>query len=178
MEVIDDMKLGLVLRRSGVPQAALDSSGLVAVRWYDGVIATVRGLLKNSFAVVEWSWPAALAAAGTILLMTLVPAISLVVGPAGGLRVLAAGALTVQLIMHAASARRMTGGSGLEALLLPVAGTTMAGLAVASAAIATWRGGIIWRGTRYHLRELRAGCVRERDWPVSGAVGWDSGRGD
>ena len=35
-EVVDDAKLGLILRRSGVPQGALDSGGLVRVRWQQG----------------------------------------------------------------------------------------------------------------------------------------------
>ena len=35
-EVVDDIKLGLVLRRSGVPQGACDSGGLVKVRWQEG----------------------------------------------------------------------------------------------------------------------------------------------
>jgi len=35
-EVVDDVKVGLVLRRSGVPQGACDSGGLVTVRWQEG----------------------------------------------------------------------------------------------------------------------------------------------
>src|SRR5205085_12355381 len=47
MEVIDDGKLGLILRRSGVRQGVVDSGGLVAVRWQNGFFASMRGLIKN-----------------------------------------------------------------------------------------------------------------------------------
>src|SRR6185503_12704094 len=42
LEVVDDVKLGLILRRSGVPQGVLDSDGLVQVRWQRGVLASWR----------------------------------------------------------------------------------------------------------------------------------------
>ena len=48
LEVIDDVKLGLVPRRSGVPQGACDSGGLVKVRWQDGFFASLGGLLRTS----------------------------------------------------------------------------------------------------------------------------------
>src|SRR4029077_3307174 len=59
-EVVDDVKLGLILRRSGVPQGAIDSGGLVRLRWQPGFRASFRGLLKNAFAAAEWSVPRAL----------------------------------------------------------------------------------------------------------------------
>jgi hypothetical protein len=70
-------------------------------------------------------------------------------------------------------ARRFAGGTGLEGLLLPLTGTALASVILASAVVTTARGGIVWRGTRYPLAELRAGCVRERDWSPARAVGWD-----
>ena len=59
----------------------------------------------------------------------------------------------------------MAGGRGYEGLLLPLAGPCLSLVALASALIATVRGAVVWRGTRYDLNELRARCIREADWP-------------
>ena len=50
LEVVDDLKLGLVLRRSGVAQGALSGGELVTVRWQHGFWPSVLGLVKNAFA--------------------------------------------------------------------------------------------------------------------------------
>src|SRR5439155_476458 len=87
-------------------------------------------------------------------------------------RVLAADCVLLALFIHGSSARRFSGGSGLESLLHPVMALVFVGVMLASAASATLRRGIVWRGTLYPLAELRAGCVREADYPASAAVGW------
>ena len=56
LEVVDDVKLGLILRRSGVRQGCADSGGLVRVRWQRGFVASMRGLLKNFFAASDYRW--------------------------------------------------------------------------------------------------------------------------
>ena len=75
------------------------------------------------------------------------------------------------MALHGATARRLTGGRGYEGLLLPLAGICLAVVGVASALGATLRGAVIWRGTRYDLGELKAGCVRAADWPPDRAPG-------
>ncbi len=172
LEVVDDAKLGLVLRRSGVRQGAVDSGGLVSVRWQAGLARSVGGLVKNAFAGVEYRWTGALAAAAQLAFLSAAPpaAALLAAGPARGL---ALGALAACVAVHAVVARRFAGGSGLEALLAPLAGVALAGVFVASAAAATLGDGVVWRGTRYRLPELRAGGVRAADYPAAGAPGWD-----
>jgi len=60
---------------------------------------------------------------------------------------------------------------------LPAAKTgLLAAVLLGSAAVALARGGVIWRGTRYPLDQLRRGCVRIADWPASGAAGWPADR--
>ena len=88
-EVVDDAKLGLILRRSGVPQGALDSGGLVRVRWQQGFVASLNGLNKNAFAALEWSVPRALGFALALPVFTTVP---LVIADAHGGCLGAAGA--------------------------------------------------------------------------------------
>jgi hypothetical protein len=172
LEAVDDVKLGIVLRRSGVRQGAIDSGGLVSVRWNAGFLASWVGLLKNAFAGTEYRWSVALASSLALAVTSLGPLLVAVLAPGGvarstGLLGWFTGAAVVGTV-----ARRFGGGSGLEGFLLPFTGTALAAVVLASAALTTARGGIVWRGTRYPLAELRAGCVRERDWPPEAAVGW------
>jgi hypothetical protein len=94
---------------------------------------------------------------------------------------MALGAAALLMLVHGAVARRLSEGSGVEGLLFPVAASLLGGVLLASALAAGWRGGVRWRGTLYPLADLRAGLVREADWPRAGAVGWpdpaDPGRG-
>jgi hypothetical protein len=171
LEVVDDVKLGLILRRSGVAQAAVDSGGLVSVRWQQGFLASCRGLVKNSFAAVEWRWGMTLGGAVMMALLAVVPLAGVVGGPAE-VRGLAGLPLVVSMLLHGGAARRLSSGTGLEGLTFPVCGTALLAVTLWSALSATVRG-VSWRGRHYPLAALRQGCVREADWPASRAVGWN-----
>jgi len=172
LEAVDDVKLGMVLRRSGVRQGAVRAGRLVSVRWNAGFVASWRGLLKNAFAAAEYRWPVALAAAFALCLLGAGPWAVLLLG-SGASRAIALCAVALSTGVVGGASRRVVGGSGVEALLLPLAAPALASAVLASAALATARGSVTWRGTRYPLKALRQGCVRVRDWPPDGAVGWD-----
>ena len=171
-EVVDDAKLGLILRRSGVPQGALDSGGLVRVRWQQGFLASLNGLIKNAFAALEWSVPRACGFALALPVFTTAPLVIAWLAADPITRALAAWATLVPMLMVGAVARRAAFGSGAEGLTLAVCGPLLSAVALASMASALWHSGIVWRGTFYPLHDLRRGCVREGDWPTAGAVGW------
>lgn len=171
LEVADDVKLGLVLRRSGVRQGCADSGGLVRVRWQQGFVASMRGLVKNFFAGLEFRWLGTLRTLLLIPLATTLPVICLALGPGTGARLLGAAAFAVPVVLQGANARRLSGGRGTEGLLLPFAGVCLALVALTSALSATLRGAVIWRGTRYALRDLQMGNVRDADWPPDRAPG-------
>jgi hypothetical protein len=175
MEVVDDLKLGLLLRRSGVAQGALSGGDLVMVRWQHGFLPSVGGLVKNAFAGTEYRPWVALLAALALALAGLGP-LALLVGAlwkgAWLAAALAGGALLTGVAIHGVAARRLGGGSGAEGLALPLSSTLLAGVLLGSAAVALARGGVTWRSTSYPLSELRRGCVRSSDWPSAGAVGW------
>jgi Glycosyl transferase family 2 len=181
LEVADDVKLGLLLRRSGVREGAADSGGLVRVRWQRGFFASMRGLLKNSFAGNEFRWRGVARSVLGLPLATTLPAVCLllpthVLAPSSAalglaIRLVAAAALLVPVVLHGATARRVAGGRGHEGLLVPIAGLCLAGVMLTSALLTKLRGAVIWRGTRYPLDELEANCVREDDWPPDRAPG-------
>jgi hypothetical protein len=171
LEVADDAKLGLLLRRSGVPQAAIDSGGRVAVRWQHGLRASAIGLVKNAFAGAEYRLSTTAGSAALLVLLGAAPLAAVIAGPAPA-RAVGVAALAVSTAIHAAVARRIAGGSGAEALLLPASALLLAAVLLASAAAAVLRGAVVWRGTRYPLAELRAACLRESDLPHARAAGW------
>jgi cellulose synthase/poly-beta-1,6-N-acetylglucosamine synthase-like glycosyltransferase len=171
-EVVDDVKLGLVLRRSGVPQGACDSGGLVKVRWQAGFRASLRGLVKNAFAGAEWSLATAAVSAVSIALLSAAPLAALLLLPSWPLRFVGLLGTLAPAVIHGATAKRAAQGTGLEGLVFPLCGVLLAGVLMWSAVLALARQGIFWRGTFYRLDDLRRGCLRRRDWPVSGAVGW------
>jgi glycosyltransferase involved in cell wall biosynthesis len=171
-EVVDDIKLGLVLRRSGIPQAAIDSGGLVHLRWNHGARATMRGLVKNAFAGAEYSWAVTLPAVILILCAAVAPWAALLLADSTLVRGVAGLTALLTLAVHVGAARVMARGSGLEALLHPLTQAALGLVLLWSAVVTTWRGGVLWRGTFYPLAELRARCVRDRDWPADRAAGW------
>ena len=81
-------------------------------------------------------------------------------------------ALALPMAWHALWARRFSGGSGAEGLLLHPCHLVLAAVVTGSALAALARGGVIWRGTRYPLAELRARCLREGELPRDRVVGW------
>jgi hypothetical protein len=171
-EVADDMKLGLLLRRNGIAQGCLTADGLVRVRWQSGLVASLRGLEKNAFSGCEWNTGIAFVAVSAVTGAALLPYVPLFLAvPAWALPFSTASA-ALPVLLVAAAARRMSGGSGLEGLLAPIAAVTLGGVIAWSTFLALVRGGIIWRGTFYPLAELRRRCVREWGMSARNAVGW------
>jgi hypothetical protein len=173
LEVVDDVKLGMLLRRSGVAQGVAESGGLVEVRWQHGFVPSVLGLVKNAFAALEFRPARAIGAALVAAFAGAAPVAILVLGPGALSRGLAAGALALAIAHHAESARRLSRASGAEGLLMPFCAILLGAVVLGSAAAAWARRGVVWRGTHYPLDRVRAGCLREADLPPSGAVGWD-----
>jgi len=170
LEVVDDVKLGLLLRRSGAVQGAVDSGGRVRVRWQAGFLASMVGLVKNSFAALDYRWDLTLGVSGALVILGAVPLAALA-GPAPA-RALALLALALAVAILGSVAHRH-GGSGLEGLLAPACALALACVFLASAAITSARGAVVWRGTRYPLAELRGACLRERELPVERVRGWE-----
>lgn len=157
MEVLDDVKLGKLMKTSGARQACLFGDGMVRVRWIEGIGGAVRGLTKNMFAALRYNIFFALGMSIAILVLGVWPLAGLLAGPIGA-RLLCAGAIACMMWSTRAGAQ-VTGLAPYHGLAYPLAAVILAYIVCRSAVAAYARDGVVWRGTHYPLRDLRKGLV-------------------
>ncbi|HTP89940.1 MAG TPA: glycosyltransferase family A protein [Bryobacteraceae bacterium] len=150
----DDIKLGKLIKGRGGRQDLVFGGRLITVDWYDSARAMIRGLTKNMFAGLEYSVPAALAAAAGPVIAGLWPfaALFLTAGPARLLNALVV-VLSLAVFIAAVSEMKIP---PLCALVLPLAAATFSYVLLRSTVVTLRNDGIDWRGTHYPLAELRA----------------------
>ena len=157
MEVIDDMKLGKVMKESGARSGAAKAGDAVSVHWHDGVRNMVRGTTKNFFASSGFRlWLTTLRASG-LLVTSVLPFVALpfLHGWALAFDVVAA---ALPALVHAGAAMEF-GESPLWGLSHPIGALIFVWMLTRSTVITLWQGGIVWRGTFYPLDELKRGVV-------------------
>jgi glycosyltransferase involved in cell wall biosynthesis len=157
LEVIDDMKLGKIIKLAGFRSGTGVAFDEVRVRWQSGLRNIVNGVTKNMFAALGYN---VFAAAGS-LFVPLVFSISTVLGvifAAGLARVFAAVALGTVLAMHA-GVLVQAGISPLYALTNPIGAILMDWMIARSTIVTLSQGGVKWRDTFYSLDELRKNMV-------------------
>jgi glycosyltransferase involved in cell wall biosynthesis len=157
MEVIDDMKLGKIIKQSGFRSGVGIAQDDVVVRWHAGLGNLIRGVTKNFFAGVGYNLGfAALGIAG-ILLINVTPFLGLLFGH-GWIRILAAIAVVIALCFHIGVDIVMRV-SPLYALTHPLGAILLSYMLLRSTVVTLRQGGIIWRDTFYPLDDLKRGVV-------------------
>ncbi len=157
MEVVDDMKLGKVIKESGFAQRNVFGDRMISIRWAVGALGIVRNLTKNFFAIMSFQWWRAVAGTAVLVFVNLAPFVGVWLA-VGWSRLPYAIALVSMFAIYAGMSMK----SRIPAyyfLLHPVS-TVLFGYAVMRSMIHTLRqGGVVWRGTKYPLDELRKGLV-------------------
>jgi glycosyltransferase involved in cell wall biosynthesis len=157
MEVIDDMKLGKLVKQAGFRSGVAVAQDAVSVEWHLGLENLIRGLEKNFFAAAGFSvWTVALQMAA-ILFFNVAPFVGLAFG-GGWIRVLAGISVVVALGFHLGGDAVMRV-SPWYCLTLPLGATVFSYILLRSTVITLRQGGIYWRETFYKLEELRRGIV-------------------
>ena len=72
-EVLDDMKLGKVVKNAGYAQRNVFGADLISIRWAKGAMGVVDNLTKNFFAIMSFQWPRALASCFALAFLNLMP---------------------------------------------------------------------------------------------------------
>jgi glycosyltransferase involved in cell wall biosynthesis len=157
MEVIDDMKLGKVIKNAGFAQRNVFGEDLISLRWAKGAFGIVDSLTKNFFAVLSFQW--------WRTVVTVVGLACLNLGPFLGVW-LAQGWARVPYAIALGSLFAIYCGISFRSavppyyfFLHPVGTSLFMYILLRSMFHALRNDGIVWRGTKYSLEELRKGMV-------------------
>jgi glycosyltransferase involved in cell wall biosynthesis len=157
MEVVDDMKLGKIIKEAGFRSSVGLAQEAVVVRWHAGLGNLVRGVTKNFFAALGYNFALVILAALGMLFLNVAPFVALFVGH-GWIRILAGIAVVIALGFHVGVDIVMRV-SPLYALTHPIGAVLFCYMLLRSTVVTLWSGGVTWRGTFYPLEELKRGVV-------------------
>ena len=157
MEVVDDMKLGKVVKEAGFRQRNVFGGDLISIRWARGAMGVVDNLTKNFFAVLSFQrWRTVLSAFGLIFL-NLMPFVG-VFAAHGWARLPYALALAGMFSIYVGMSWRSRV-PPYYFLLHPVSTVLFVYTLLRSMILTLRNDGIVWRGTKYPLAELKKGLV-------------------
>jgi hypothetical protein len=157
LEIIDDIKLGKIIKLAGFRSGTGVAFDEVRVRWHAGLGNIIAGVTKNMFAGLRYNAAFAAAAMMLPLAFSISPLVG-VIFATGLARVFAAVALATVLAMHAFTLAG-AGESPLYALTNPIGAILFDWMILRSTVVTLWQGGVRWRDTFYSLDELRKNMV-------------------
>ncbi len=149
----DDMMLGKLVKGADFKQEVVLATELLRVEWYKSVREAIRGLNKNAFAGLFYSVPAVLLVTFALALTHVLPFVA--VFTATGLPQFLYALVLANIVFVYALAGQFMRLPFWCAALHPVGTALLIYAILESAAKATWRGGINWRGTFYPLEQLK-----------------------
>jgi glycosyltransferase involved in cell wall biosynthesis len=157
MEVVDDMKLGKIVKQAGFRSCVGIARDAVVVRWHAGAGNIVRGVTKNFFASAGYNLALVIVSAVALLLTNVAPFV-VVFAAHGWIRIFAAIAVAIAVGFHI-GVNIVMRVSALYALTHPVGAVIFCYMLLRSTVVTLRQGGVTWRGTFYPLQELRRGVV-------------------
>ena len=157
MEVVDDMKLGKIVKQAGFRSAVGIAQHFVVVRWHAGARNLINGVTKNFFAGSGFSVARVVISIFGLLLMNVLPFAGLVFGH-GWVRIFSGICVLVVLCFHAGVDIVMRV-SPLYCFTVPIGAVIFGYMLLRSTVFTLRQGGIIWRGTFYPLEALKRGAV-------------------
>jgi len=155
-EVVDDMKLGKVIKEAGFRQRVV-LGNLIEIRWAHGARGVVNNLTKNFFAVISFQAWRAIGGSIAVAILNLMPFFGVLFAP-GWARIGYGFAFASMFGLYAGIWRRDEI-SPWYFFLHPVSTILFIYTILRSMFVTLWNGGVEWRGTFYPLGALKRGLV-------------------
>ncbi|MED3561729.1 glycosyltransferase family 2 protein [Bacillus xiapuensis] len=150
----DDLQLGMKMKKEGFSQRIVTALYLIEVEWYGSLKEAFVGLEKNTFAGLNYRISMVFLAIFGILLTHFLPfftifSINQTISLLSLANILTSGILYVMVI------KRMTLFSPFLFFVFPITALLFIYSIIRASLLTFKRGGIVWRGTKYKLSELR-----------------------
>jgi glycosyltransferase involved in cell wall biosynthesis len=156
-DVLDDMKLGKVVKNAGYAQRNVFGADLISIRWAKGAWGVVDNLTKNFFAIMSFQWPRALAGCFALAFVNLIPFVGIWL--AHGWARLGYGVALFSMFSIYVGMSQKSDIPPYYFVLHPVSTVLFVYTMLRSTFLTLARGGVVWRGTFYPLEDLRKGMV-------------------
>jgi glycosyltransferase involved in cell wall biosynthesis len=152
MEVVEDLRLGWIVKRAGCASRIVTGAGLAHIRWIHGALGIVALLEKNGFAALRYRVGLAVVGLLGFAVQILLPLMAMLMGGWA-----AAGGVLIYLFIGLTyfANRRVTQASPWTAVLFAPATAVLLFALTRSVVLTLWHDGVEWRGTRYGLEDLR-----------------------
>lgn len=157
LEVLDDMKLGKLVKQKGFHSMVAPSENFLEVRWQEGIRNIIKGMTKNMFAGFNFSVARVLGGVLGIFLISIAPLIGVCF--ASGLAQLSAGmAIALAVIFQACMMPNARASRGFG-FTHPLGAILVVYIILRSMIVTLARGGVVWRETFYPIQQLKRGMV-------------------
>ena len=155
----DDLQLGMQMKRAGFRQRIVTALGLIEVEWYGSLNEAFIGLEKNTFAGLNYRISMVLFAILGVFLTHVLPFVT-VFSTNKTVAFLSLGNILLSGILYVVIIKKMTRFSPILFVVFPITALLFIYSIVRASFLTFQRGGIVWRGTIYKLKDLR---IREKD---------------
>ncbi|ARI77141.1 glycosyltransferase [Halobacillus mangrovi] len=150
----DDLALGIRIKKKGYSQRLVTALKSLAVEWYPSLSSALRGFEKNAFAGLNYSILMALLAMSGVIISQVLPFL-LLFSSVPKVQMISAANIILLFYLYALTTKHLTTYSRWIIVGLPFFALLFVYM-LGRALILTWvRGGIMWRGSRYSLKELK-----------------------
>jgi len=157
MEVLDDMKLGKIIKNAGFAPRVVFGEDLISLRWARGAFGIVNNLTKNFFALLSFQWWRTVGTVIAVGFLNLGPFLGVWLAHGWGRIPFVIALLSILGIYFGMASRSAV--RPYYFLLHPVSTSLFMYTLLRSMFYTLWNDGVVWRGTRYPLEELRKGLV-------------------
>ena len=157
MEVLDDMKLGKLVKQNGFRSGVAPSEKFLSIRWQEGIGNVIKGMTKNMFAGFDFNVAKTLASGAGIFVISVLPVLGIIFARGPGQ--IAAGVAAVVAMLFEAHLMTQAKASRWFGVTHALGAMIVCYIIVRSMVVTLARGGVVWRGTFYALEELKRGLV-------------------